>query len=220
MDSTEVVPQKKPIAFTRTDAIASVALGLIMGVLIPFILGRIGKSIPMQNYLIIAFPLASLIGLYIASLMSKVVPVLYQVGKFGIVGFTNFVVDTGVFHVIIALSGSAQSGYLFSIFSIPFTTWTIFKILSFIGANAHSFFWNKFWTFEQKETKTAKKEYVGFLVISVGGLLINSGAFSVAFALRPEGASEALWGTIGVAVGSVIGLLWNFVGYKFFVFKK
>ncbi|MEK7493704.1 MAG: hypothetical protein AAB630_00960, partial [Patescibacteria group bacterium] len=107
MDSTEVVPQKKPIAFTRTDAIASVALGLIMGVLIPFILGRIGKSVPMQNYLIIAFPLASLIGLYIASLMSKVVPVLYQVGKFGIVGFTNFVVDTGVGHVIFALSGSA-----------------------------------------------------------------------------------------------------------------
>ncbi|MCR4322767.1 MAG: GtrA family protein [Candidatus Azambacteria bacterium] len=218
MDTT--VPEKKKIAFTRTDAIASVVLGLIMGVLIPFILSRIGKSVPMQNYLVIAFPLASLIGLYIASLMSKVVPVLYQVGKFGIVGFTNFVVDTGVFHVIIALSGSAHSGYLVSVFSIPITTWTIFKILSFIGANAHSFFWNKFWTFEQKEVKTAKREYIGFLVISLGGLLINSGAFSVAFAFRPEGASEALWGTIGVAVGSVIGLLWNFVGYKFLVFKK
>lgn len=220
MDLIEAVPQKKVIAFTRTDAIASVALGLIMGVLIPFILGRIGKSVPMQNYFIIAFPLASLIGLYIASLMSRVVPVLYQVGKFGIVGFTNFVVDTGVFHVIIALSGSAQSQHLFSVFSIPLTTWTFFKILSFVGANAHSFFWNKFWTFGQKEVKTAKKEYVGFFVISVGGLLINSGAFSVAFALRPEGASEAVWGTIGVAVGSVIGLLWNFVGYKFFIFKK
>ena len=220
MDPIELVPEKKAIAFTKTDAIASVALGLIMGVLIPFILGRIGKSVPMQNYLVIAFPLASLAGLYIASLLSRVVPVLYQIGKFGIVGFTNFVVDTGVFHIIIALSGSAQSQHLFSVSSIPLTTWTLFKILSFIGANAHSFFWNKFWTFGQKEVKTAKKEYAGFFIISVGGLLINSGAFSVAFALRPEGAPEALWGTIGVAVGSIIGLLWNFVGYKFFVFKK
>ncbi|MEK7487953.1 MAG: hypothetical protein AAB598_01370, partial [Patescibacteria group bacterium] len=73
MDPRELVQERKAIAFTKTDAIASVTLGLIMGVLIPFILSRIGKSVPMQNYLIIAFPLASLIGLYIASLLSKVV---------------------------------------------------------------------------------------------------------------------------------------------------
>ena len=162
MDSTGIVSEKKAITFTRTDAIASVALGLIMGVLIPFILGRIGKSIPMQNYLIIAFPLASLIGLYIASLLSKVVPVLYQVGKFGIVGFTNFVVDTGVFHVIIALSGSAQSGYLFrySRFRLPHgRSLRCFRL----SVRTRTVFLEQILTFEQKETKTAKKNILAFL---------------------------------------------------------
>lgn len=216
METTE----QTGVRFRRRDAISGIALGLIIGVLLPFILGRIGKTLPLQAYYPVLFPVLCAGGLYVAALLGKWLPVLFQIGKFGVVGVTNFVVDTAAFHFFILLSGAVVSRELFVLIALPITTWTFFKIFSFIAANAHSFFWNKFWTFEQKGTGEAKKEYAGFFIISVVGLLINSGSFSVVFALRPEGGSEAVWGTIGVAVGSFIGLFWNFVGYKFFVFKK
>src|SRR3989344_5765482 len=208
------------VRFRKRDGIAGIALGLIIGVLLPFILGRIDKTLPLQQYYPVFFPVLCFSGLYIASLLGKWVPVLFQIGKLGVVGDTYFVVDTAAFHFFIVLSGVAVSRELFVLIALPITTWTLFKVFSFIAANAHSFFWNKFWTFEQKGTEQAKKEYAGFFIISIVGLLINSGAFSIVFAFRPEGGSEAVWGTIGVAVGSFVGLFWNFVGYKFFVFKK
>src|SRR3989344_5616369 len=108
--------------------------------------------------------------------------------------------------------------FLFIIFAImaPASLY-IFYLLS---AKTNSYFWNRFWTFQHKKTTNTKTEYAQFLVVSLIGFLVNITAFSLVFFFRPTGVSEALWGTIGVVCGTVAGLAVNFVGYKFFVFKK
>ncbi|OGD33959.1 hypothetical protein A2988_00505 [Candidatus Azambacteria bacterium RIFCSPLOWO2_01_FULL_46_25] len=206
--------------FTRTDLMASTLLGFLIGVLAPFILSNIGKHYAFQNYLFIVFAVLAPLGLYAFALASRWMPALYQLGKFGIVGSANFFIDLGILHFIIYLSGSQTARVLFSVAFASITTWTLFKAVSFVAASTSSFFWNKFWTFQEKKIEEAKKEYVSFLTISVVGLLINSAIFSLVFSFKPESMRETLWATIAAVAGAFGGLFWNFLGYKFIVFKK
>ncbi len=206
--------------FTKTDFMASTLLGFTIGVLAPFILSNIGKHYAIQNYLFIIFAILAPAGLFVCALLSRRMPALYQLGKFGIVGSTNFFVDLGVLHFIIYLSGSPSARVLFSVAVVSITTWTAFKAISFVVASTSSFLWNKFWTFQEKKIEETKREYVSFLTISIVGLLINSVVFSLVFSFRPEGMRETLWATIAAVAGAFGGLGWNFLGYKFIVFKK
>src|SRR3989338_8911784 len=140
--------------------------------------------------------------------------------KFGIFGAGDFFIYLGILPFIIYLSGSTTARVLFSVAFASITTWTLFKAVSFVAASTSSFFWNKFWTFQEKKIEEAKKEYVSFLTISVVGLVINSAVFSLVFSFRPESMRETLWATIAAVAGAFGGLFWNFLGYKFIVFKK
>lgn len=156
-------------------------------------------------------PLAALFGLAVLFFLSKYIPVLWQIGKFVAVGFANTVVDFGVLNLLIFITG-IPAGPAFS----------IFKGVSFVVAVAHSYIWNKFWTFRKKEIKSARKELIQFLAVSVVGFVLNVGVAS--FLVNVVGPqfvlSEKLWANVGAAVGSIVAMTWNFVGYKFFVFKR
>lgn len=207
------------LLFRKTDVLYSALLGGLIGALTPFILSNLQKHFPFQNYLFLIFAVMAPVGLYIFYLLSARMPALYQMGKFGIVGSSNFFVDLGVFNLIIYFSGN-QASSLFFVLAITITTWTIFKAISFLIASVNSYLWNKFWTFERSKTEKISSEYIQFLIISLIGFLVNITAFSVVFSLRPAGMAESLWGTVGVVSGTVVGLAVNFIGYKFWVFKK
>jgi len=50
--------------------------------------------------------------------------------------------------------------------------------------------------------------------------VVNVGtATFVVSALAPEGADLTVWANLGALVGTLAGLAWNFIGYKFIVFK-
>ncbi|MBI1755137.1 GtrA family protein [Candidatus Azambacteria bacterium] len=204
----------------KVDIISSSILGLLIGALVPFVLWRIEKSVPLENYLFIMFAVCAPLGLWVASLFARKRLVLFQIGKFGIVGTANFIVDVASFHAIILFSGGVKPRDLFVVLGLAVTTWTLFKVLSFVVATSHSFLWNKLWTFGERDMEKTEIEYAHFLMVSIAGLLINGAVFSVVFALRPDSSAEALWGTLGAAAGAMAGMAWNFVGYKFFVFKK
>lgn len=207
------------LSFKKTDAFYSALLGALIGALAPFILTNLKAHLSFQNYLFLIFAVMAPIGLYIFYLLSAKMHALYQVGKFGIVGSANFFVDLGVFNLIIYFS-DAHARSLFSVLTVAVTTWTVFKGISFLVASVNSYFWNKFWTFEQSKTDKISSEYAQFLIISFIGFLVNVTIFSIVFALRPAGLAESLWGTVGVVSGTVAGLAVNFIGYKFWVFKK
>jgi putative flippase GtrA len=61
-----------------------------------------------------------------------------------------------------------------------------------------------------------------FFVVSLIGFVINVAMASYVFkSVGPlAGLNSDQWGLIGAAAGSVAGLAWNFIGYKFVVFKK
>ncbi len=137
--------------------------------------------------------------------------IINQTKKFILVGILNTFIDLGVLNILIWVSGIA-SGPLYS----------VFKGISFIVAVFNSYFWNKSWTFKKKETIKDRKEFACFFIVAFLGLVINISVASwLVNVVEPQfGMSLKIWANIGAICAAFISMAWNFLGYKFFVFKK
>lgn len=195
----------------KSDVIAILIIGEIVAVFFIFILKNLGYFINYLWALIVVLPILALIALFILYLLSKKFPALFQFGKFISVGLANTGVDFGVLNILMFVTG-ISSGIFYS----------VFKGVSFIVSVTHSFIWNKFWTFRKQETKKIGGEFIRFFVVSLIGAGINIAVASfVVNVIGPQlGLPSMLWANIGAVCGSIIGLMWNFLGYKFIVFKK
>ncbi len=203
----------------RTDLISSLIIGLIISVFTVAMLNALKAEIP-QGYhsyleywpfaLIVIPPLVSL-WVYIFSRLGSYRHSLFQFGKFIPIGMSNVSIDFGILNLLIFLSG-VEKGYLFS----------IFKAVSFLSAVTNSYLWNKFWTFESIETKGMGKQFFKFLTVAGVGFFINVAvaSFLVNFVGPIGGVSPVLWANISALASVFIVVIWNFLGYKFLVFKK
>jgi putative flippase GtrA len=135
--------------------------------------------------------------------------VLYQFAKFAAVGSLNSFIYFGVLNLLIALTGIAKGA-----------PYALFVLLGFLLSTTNSFFWNKFWTFHSGEKATAGQA-ASFYLIAAGGALLNTGAASVVVNyINHPGVSDNLWANFGALIGIGVSFLWNFLGYKYFVFVK
>jgi putative flippase GtrA len=170
------------------------------------------------------FIIGTPLGLVFANLIGKKIPIIWQLGKFGVTGVLNVLVDFGVLTLLTIylkkIFEIESTDTLFSLGVLVVTFYSIYKALSFTVANINSYFWNKYWTFEKKEGK--QSEFAQFFIVSIIGFIINVAVASFVFKyIHPLGKmSYEQWGLMGAAAGSIIGLVWNFLGYKFLVFKK
>ncbi|MFA6973421.1 MAG: GtrA family protein [Parcubacteria group bacterium] len=149
------------------------------------------------------------------SLLKKLIE---QFGKFILVGIMNTLVDLFVLNVLMAVTGVVIGvGY------------SVEKAISFLVAVTFSYFINKHWTFQDKSKEDEGKKMSQFFMVSFVGMLINVTVATVVVTylqtpinniLDLPFLTPQLWGTIGALGGTAIGLFWNFVGYKFWVFKK
>ncbi|MFA5052530.1 MAG: GtrA family protein [Parcubacteria group bacterium] len=133
-----------------------------------------------------------------------------QFGKFAVIGVLNTAIYFGVLNFLIFITGITKG-----ISIIPLTS------TAFIIATTNSYLWNKFWTFKDKES--VRVFQVGqFLIVSIIGWAINSGiVYLISTFIKPMfGLSQALWVNVGAVLATGISLIWNFLGYKFIVFKK
>jgi len=148
--------------------------------------------------------------LIVAYFLSKIFSVLYQFAKFGAVGTLNSFIDFGVLNLLIFLFG-IESGLWFS----------IFKAISFLCATTNSYFWNRYWTFESSN-KPKVSEAAKFYTIAIIGAFLNISVASFIFSgvSRPEFISVNLWANVAALGGILSAFIWNFLGYKFIVFKK
>ena len=148
--------------------------------------------------------------LTVAYFLSKILPVLYQFAKFGAVGVLNSFIDFGILNLLIFLF-SIRSGLWFS----------IFKAISFLCATTNSYFWNKYWTFESSN-KPKVSEAAKFYTIAIIGGFLNVSVASLIFSgiHRPEYIPVNLWANVAALGGILSAFIWNFLGYKFVVFKK
>ncbi len=138
--------------------------------------------------------------------------VFHKATKFLMVGVLNTGIDFFVFDTLIAWTGHDQGIAI-----------TLFKSFSFFCALFNSYELNRLWTFDgEAEPSRTRQEFGRFAAITVVGFLVNVGTTSgIVAAIHPLfGLSQIRWDNVAAAGATVLNLVWNFVGYKLFVFKS
>ncbi len=181
---------------------------------IPIIINLDIKFIPINPLailgLVLFFVIFANIALAFAWLISARLPIIFQFAKFGAVGAFNTFLDWGVLNLLMTIT-SIMDGIGFS----------LFKGCSFTIATISAYFWNKYWTFDARE-KTNGAEVTKFILISVIGFVINVGLASLLIFLfkNTQLVTPPQLANIAAASATIASLVWNFFGYKIFVFKK
>jgi putative flippase GtrA len=205
--------------FRKSDILASLIIAEADALLLLFILKTIKVQLPpflafldpFLPFLPLVLPILALLYILVGSFFKEKFSTIFQLFKFTLTGSLNTFIDFAVLNLLMQTLQIA-SGWYFS----------FFKLISFSCAAINSYFWNKFWTFKKKETKVGTKEFSQFYLITGISLLINVGIASLIVNVIGSqfGLSETLWANVGAFGGILCTFIWNFLGYKFIVFKK
>lgn len=126
--------------------------------------------------------------------------------KFGVVGGTGFVVDIGIFNLL-------QHGPLAIFEGKPVTA----KIFSVCVAMIVTWIGNRLWTFSDQRTATKTKEFIGFVVVNVGGMAIA--VLCLWISRYVLGFDSPLADNISAnGFGLVLGMIFRYFAYKYLVF--
>lgn len=136
---------------------------------------------------------------------------MLQFIKFGLIGGFNTLVDFGILNALMYITKTYKGNGLI-----------LLNIVSFSVAVINSYFLNKYWAFKDKSSVDREKQFVSFLAVSIIGVVINTLIVRVVSTnIDPMfGLNQQIWTNIGKLLATGVSLIWNFVGYKFFVFKK
>jgi putative flippase GtrA len=121
--------------------------------------------------------------------------------RFAIAGGIGFAVDAGILYGMLAIGAGYFVGRLVSFLAAVWTTWQI----------------NRRFTFVPNDSGTRWQEWWMYLSAMLGGGSVNYAAYSVTVMLLPSTPLKPL---CAVAVGSIVGMIVNFLSAKLWVFKK
>ena len=141
--------------------------------------------------------------------------------KFAVVGTLGTMIDFGVLNLLILTFGSSKG---------------LAKTCSFTVAVINSFIWNRLWTFREARDRPIGPLLVQFVLVSVGGLLLNQFIFlsldawmlgeagvlaapMSAFALGIGLTHYKLAYNLSNAVATIIVLFWNFGANRLWTFR-
>ena len=153
--------------------------------------------------LLFLLPILSVFGLWLTDLIGRKKIFARQGGKFILAGSFANVVDIKIFQFI----------FLF----LP--NKSVVKLISFSIATVVKYFSDKHWTFEKHERKDMHKEMGKFFLVAVVGAAMNVVSFYFLTKIK-TGISANLWIELSIILAAIISGLWNFLGYKYIVFKK
>lgn len=135
-----------------------------------------------------------------------------QIMKFGVVGFTAFFIDFGIFKL---LSGVFGVYYLVA----NFFGFTISLIFNYVASMT--------FVFERKDDIDKRKEFVVFTILSVIGLILNELIIFTCIEgiyyhvpLLMECVSRSWAETFGKIIATGIVMVYNFITRKIFLEKK
>ncbi len=199
------------MAMKRIDIILALITGEITAWFFYYLLKDTTFNINYLDLILaVSFPILAVIGIWISWLLGKKFLWIFQLAKYLLIGVLATITDLGVLNLL--MWGSAiTAGVLFS----------VFKGISFIVATCAKYFGDKFWAFEKMGKKGMGKEFSQFFVVTLIGLGLNVGVASlVVNVIGPQfGLSETLWANVG-GIAAAFGITaWNFIGYKYLVFK-
>jgi len=147
----------------------------------------------------IILPILSIAGLLLCDIFGKKFLFIRQAGKFVLAGSFADVIDIKVFQILFLL--------------LPFSL--LVKSISFVIATAIKYWANKHWAFEKPESG----QVVQFFLVTLIGLAIDVVSFYYLSRIN-IGILMKLWVELTIIAAAIITSIWNFLGYKFLVFKK
>jgi putative flippase GtrA len=199
----------------KIDFILALVCGEGVGLLFLWLLKNSPFSFPILNFTVpVAFPALSLFAVYLAEIIGKKYLFFYQLVKFALVGALFAVFDLIILNFLMLWLGIEKG---------EMVKYAIFVALSFTIVTVFKYFANKYWAFEKTEKERMEKEFGTFFIVTVISGFIQTGVASLVFKfLSPLSfkISELLIGNVGKIFGIFVASLWNFLGYKFVVFKK
>jgi len=130
---------------------------------------------------------------------------IHELAKFGIVGAVNYVLDVGLFNLLLA-EGLHHK---------PLTA----KTLSTVVAATSSYFMNRHWTWRHRVRSGFVREYGLFIALSTVALLITVGclAFGEYVLHQHSWLARNIWGNV---VGIGLAMVWRFWSFKRWVFRR
>ena len=195
------------------DFVFAVATGFIVGFVTADFLREWGIRLNFYYLLLLlaVFGLISLFCLWLTSLMGKKLLFVFQAAKHLLIGALVTVIDLKIFELLI---------WTFLFFT-PIN-YLIPKGVSFIVSTLLKFLGNKYWAFEKNDRENINKEIFQFFLITLIGLAIDIISFYYFInILQPQfGMTLSVWIKLSVVFAALAAALWNFLGYKFLVFKK
>ena len=177
-----------------------IVFAIICGLAIAWVANDFFKE---HLWLFVVLPILSIIGLWLVNLIGRKLLFVKQAGKFVLSGAFADVVDIKVFQFL----------FLFAPFSL------FFKGISFLLATAIKYWANKYWSFEKYEKENVGREVVIFFLITLVGLAIDVVSFYY-FSIIKTVVPIKLWVELSIIFAALVAAVWNFLGYKFLVFKR
>ncbi len=177
------------------------------------------------------FAIAALIGMFVLGLLGRKVSFFNQFAKFAVVGVLNTAIDFGILNIVVIITGVTGSDLSYMVLqrlNIPLVSqllpdsWIIgiVNVPGVVLALVNAYFWNKFWVFGNRDNKGIVHNLPTFLLVSGIGVVINSGIVILATSYPVTFVNAKTWLNIAKLFATVFSLAWNFVGYKFIVFKS
>ncbi len=123
--------------------------------------------------------------------------------KFSVVGITNTIIDLALFNVLLWLG--------FNIYAAT--------SMAFVVAVTNSYFFNRHWTFSDRKSKNATKQYFQFISVAAVGLALNNFIVWLCLHLFHITNPFIKANLIRIAAIGVI-VFWNYGASRFLVFKN
>ncbi len=132
---------------------------------------------------------------------------MLQLGRFAVVGISNSVIDFGILNLLLWLYPTTN-------------TWQTlgYNSLAVLLASTNSFFWNKYWTFQQKN-KIEVQEVYRFAVLAISTTVMNDSLMLLLSKIFPTIMRSSLLGANALKLGAIIGTMSiSFFGMRLWVF--
>jgi len=188
--------------------IIDATLAVVSGLMVGMVAGSFFQSWRVIGFFWVAFPVFSLVFLEIAYVVGRRALFVLQAAKHLLVGAFATVVDVIFFEWLLSVVFLANP--------------LIIKSISFLVSTVIKYAGNKYWAFEKREREGMHKEAAQFFIITLAGLVIDVSVFYCATKLvGPRfNVSSLAWVRLSVIFAAFAAAAWNFLGYKFLVFKK
>ena len=140
-------------------------------------------------------------------LRARVRGLIYELGKFGLVGGTAFAIDTLILNVL--LHNGMEP--------------LVAKTISTVLATSVAFFGNRYWTWRHQAHSHMARQYTMFFLLNAIGLGIALSCLAIShYALGqiwPALQTQLADNISGQFIGTAVGTLFRFWSYRRFVFR-